>query len=134
MKASLIKIIHVGKTNLAWDDETYRGVLARLVAKRSAKDCSEEELETVLNYMKEQGFELKVSPKHGRRPNVAGGRKAVLGKIEALLATAKRKWAYAEGIGNRMFGKQKLEWLTTEQLISVMNALQYDAKRNGRSV
>ncbi|WP_419722277.1 phage protein GemA/Gp16 family protein, partial [Serratia fonticola] len=45
-----------------------------------------------------------------------------------------RPWSYAEALGKRMFGKQRLEWLSTKQLTSVMNALQYNAKRNGRSV
>ncbi|MBS3893063.1 MULTISPECIES: gp16 family protein [Serratia] len=132
MKALLIKLIHVGKTNLAWDDETYRGVLARLTGKCSAKNCTDAELERVLGYMKDKGFVRKPTLKHGRRPGVAKGHKAILAKIEALLAEANRKWAYAEAMGKRMFDQQKLEWLTTKQLIAVMNALQYDAKRNGR--
>ncbi len=130
--ANLIKVIHTGKKALGWDDETYRAVLARVTGKRSARDCSEAELERVVLYMREQGFAS--TTKHGRKPSVAIGKKAVLGKIEALLAEAKRPWSYAEAIGKRMFGKQRLEWLTTEQLTSVMNALQYNAKRNGRPV
>lgn len=130
--ANLIKVIHTGKKNLGWDDDTYRAVLARVTGKRSARDCSNAELERVVLYMREQGFS-HVSG-YGRKPRVAAGRKAVLGKIEALLAEAKRPWGYAEALGKRMFDKQKLEWLTIKQLISVMNALQYDAKRNGRPV
>lgn len=134
MKAHLIRLVHVGKTNLTWNDETYRDVLNRLTQKRSAKDCSEEELERVLDYMREHGFMPKNPGKFGKRPGVALQRRAVLAKIEALLAEAKRPWGYAVSMGKRMFGKERLEWLTTEQLASVMNALQYDAKRHGRPV
>ncbi|WP_048797069.1 MULTISPECIES: gp16 family protein [Serratia] len=128
--SNLIKVIHTGKKALGWDDETYRAVLARVTGKRSARDCSEAELERVVLYMRDQGFAS--TAKYGRKPNAAIGKKAVLGKIEALLAEAKRPWGYAEALGKRMFDQQKLEWLTTKQLIAVMNALQYDAKRNGR--
>ncbi|WP_449543627.1 gp16 family protein [Enterobacter ludwigii] len=131
--ANLIKVIHTGKKSLGWDDDTYRGVLARLTQKHSAKDCTQEELDRVLAYMREQGFSPKPARKHGRRPNVASTKKAMLGKIEALLAESGRAWTYAEGIANRMFKQTKLEWLTVEQMRALMNALQYDAKRHGRS-
>ncbi|KNC93804.1 gp16 family protein [Trabulsiella odontotermitis] len=130
--ANLIKVIHTGKKSLGWDDETYRAVLARVTGKRSARDCTESELESVVRYMRGQGFAPAV--KHGRRPRVASGKKAILGKIEALLAEAGRQWSYAEGIAGKMFHQTKLEWLDAEQLAKVMNALQYDAKRNGRPV
>lgn len=130
--SSLIKVIHTGKKSLGWDDETYRAVLVRVTGKRSARDCSESELESVVRYMRGQGFAPVV--KHGRRPRVASAKKAMLGKIEALLAESGRAWTYAEGIANRMFRQTKLEWLTVEQMRALMNALQYDAKRHGRKV
>ena len=39
MKSNLLRIVHTGKSRLAWDDETYRAALARETGKRSAKDC-----------------------------------------------------------------------------------------------
>ncbi|MFZ4221478.1 gp16 family protein [Enterobacter ludwigii] len=128
--ANLIKVIHTGKKSLGWDDETYRAVLARVTGKRSARDCSESELESVVLYMRGQGFAPVAN--HGRRPKVAAAKKAILGKIEALLADADRQWGYAEGIADKMFGQSKLEWLDVKQLSAVMNALQYNAKRHGR--
>lgn len=130
--ANLIKVIHTGKKSLGWDDENYRAVLVRVTGKSSARDCSESELESVVRYMRGQGFTPLA--KHGRRPNVAASKKAILSKIEALLSEANRKWDYAEGIGRKMFNQTRLEWLDVKQLTAVMNALQYDAKRNGRPV
>lgn len=130
--ANLIKVIHTGKKALGWDDETYRAVLARVTGKCSARDCTETELERVVLYMRDQGFAS--TAKYGRKPNVAIGKKAVLGKIEALLTEAGRPWKYAESMAKRMFKRDALEWLTIEQLTSLMNALQYDAKRHGRPV
>jgi phage gp16-like protein len=130
--ANLIKVIHTGKKSLGWDDETYRAVLVRVTGKRSARDCSEAELESVVRYMRSQGF--APAAKTGRRPRVSADHKVMLGKIEALLTEAGRPWKYAESMAKRMFKRDALEWLTIEQLTSLMNALQYDAKRHGRPV
>lgn len=67
--------------------------------------------------------------RHGRRPKVARSREAILAKIEALLAEAKRPWNYAEGLAAHMYQQHVLEWLTVEQLSAVMKALIIDAKR-----
>ncbi|WP_367672741.1 phage protein GemA/Gp16 family protein, partial [Serratia symbiotica] len=54
--SNLIRIVHTGKAALGWDDETYRAVLARETGKRSARDCSDAELERMVRYMRSQGF------------------------------------------------------------------------------
>ncbi|EAB5694013.1 regulatory protein GemA [Salmonella enterica subsp. enterica] len=130
MKRNLIRIIHTGKSCLGWDDETYRDVLFRQTGKRSARDCSVSELEKTVLYMRTQGF---APSSRGRRPRVATGRKAILSKIEALLADAGRPWGYLDGITERMLGEKKpVEWLNDEQLYKVMQMLIVDAARHGR--
>ncbi|EBX1725486.1 TPA: regulatory protein GemA [Salmonella enterica] len=130
MKRNLIRIIHTGKSCLGWDDETYRDVLFRQTGKRSARDCSVSELEKTVLYMRTQGF---APSSRGRRPRVATGRKAILSKIEALLAEAGRPWGYLDGIVVRMLGEKKpVEWLDDEQLYKVMQMLIVDAARHGR--
>ncbi|EDE8444873.1 DUF1018 domain-containing protein [Salmonella enterica subsp. enterica serovar Pomona] len=130
MKRNLIRIIHTGKSCLGWDDETYRDVLFRQTGKRSARDCSVSELEKTVLYMRTQGF---APSSRGRRPRVATGRKAILSKIEALLADAGRPWGYLDGITERMLGEKKpVEWLNDEQIYKVMQMLIVDAARHGR--
>lgn len=130
MKRNLIRIIHTGKSCLGWDDETYRDVLFRQTGKRSAWDCSVSELEKTVLYMRTQGF---APSSRGRRPRVATGRKAILSKIEALLADAGRPWGYLDGITERMLGEKKpVEWLDDEQIYKVMQMLIVDAARHGR--
>ena len=130
MKANLIRIIHTGKSSLGWDDDTYRDVLARQTGKSSARDCTTAELEKVVLYMRTQGF---APSSRGRRPRVATGRKAMLGKIEAMLAEASRPWSYLDGIVERMLGEAKpLEWLNDDQVRKLMQMLIVDAKRHGR--
>ncbi len=127
----LIGAIKAGQAHLGWDDATYRTVLERLTGKNSATRCTLDELQTVREYMHKQGFPRSFA-RHGRRPKVALTKKTILAKIEALLAEAKRPWAYAEGLAANMFKQHVLEWLTDEQLASVMKALIIDAKRHGR--
>ncbi|MGK0706495.1 gp16 family protein [Yokenella regensburgei] len=130
MKANLIRIIHTGKSSLGWDDDTYRDVLACQTGKRSARDCTTAELEKVVLYMRTQGF---APSSRGRRPRVAAGRKAMLSKIEAMLAEANRPWAYLDGVIERMLGEKKpVEWLNDDQVRKLMQMLIVDARRHGR--
>ncbi|EEE0365898.1 regulatory protein GemA, partial [Salmonella enterica subsp. enterica serovar Oranienburg] len=119
----LIGAIKAGQSFLGWDDATYRGVLCRLTGKRSSTKCSIRELEDVKEYMHSQGFPRKAPKGKGRRPNVANRRKAILSKIEALLAEGGLSWAYAEGIASHMYKQHVIEWLDDDQLHGVMVAL-----------
>ncbi|EJP3174601.1 regulatory protein GemA [Salmonella enterica] len=129
----LIGAIKTGQSFLGWDDATYRGVLCRLTGKRSSTKCSIRELEDVKEYMHSQGYPRMAPKGKGHRPNVANRRKAILSKIEALLAEGGLSWAYAESIAHRMYKQKVLEWLDDEQLHSVMIALIKQSKRKGRS-
>ncbi|HFZ8572304.1 TPA: gp16 family protein [Salmonella enterica subsp. enterica serovar Birkenhead] len=133
MTKRLIGVIKTGQSLLGWDDVTYRSVLVRLTGKSSSTKCSIRELEDVKEYMHSQGFPRQAPKGKGRRPKVANRRKAMLAKIEALLAEGGLSWAYAEGIASRMHGQKVLEWLDDEQLHAVMVALIKQAKREGRS-
>ncbi|EDA0231770.1 regulatory protein GemA [Salmonella enterica] len=129
----LIRAIKTGQSFLGWDDATYRGVLYRLTGKRSSTACSVRELEDVKEYMHSKGFPRKAPKGKGRRPNVAKCRKAMLAKIEALLAERGLSWAYAEGIASHMYRQHVIEWLDDEQLHGVMVALIKQARRQGRA-
>lgn len=129
----LIGAIKAGQSFLGWDDATYRGVLCRLTGKRSSTKCSIRELEDVKEYMHRQGFPRKAPKGKGRRPNVANRRKALLSKIEALLAEGGLSWAYAEGIASHMYKQHVIEWLDDDQLHGVMVALIKQSRRKGRS-
>ncbi|SEL25155.1 Mu-like prophage protein gp16 [Kosakonia sacchari] len=128
-KRGLIGAIKAGQAHLGWDDVTYRSVLARLCGgKTSSTKCTIDELQAVREYMHEQGFPRQ-SAKHGRRPRVAKSRETILAKITALLADANRPWNYAEKMCDHMFQVKRIEWLTTEQLTKLMQALIIDASR-----
>jgi phage gp16-like protein len=123
-------LIHVARSQLGWTDDIYRDVLRRLAGQASAADCNAAQLQTVLDYMKTQGF--KPSSKHGRRPHVPSSREDLLKKIEALLADSDRPWGYAEAMARQMFKRQAIEWLTDNELYKLMQALAVDADRRKR--
>lgn len=129
---SLIRAIKTGQSRLGWDNATYKSVLLRLTGKSSSTKCSIRELEDVKEYMHSQGFPRQAPKGKGRRPKVANRRKAMLAKIEALLADSGLSWAYAEGIASHMYSQKVLEWLDDEQLNAVMIALIQRARKEGK--
>lgn len=111
---SLIRAIKTGQSRLGWDNATYKSVLLRLTGKDSSTKCSIQELKDVIEYMHSQGFPRQAPKGKGRRPNVAEQRKAIVAKIEALLAEDGLSWAYAEGIALQMWNESLLEWLNNK--------------------
>lgn len=126
----MIGAIKAGQAYLGWDDATYRATLNRLTGKTSATRCSLDELQTVKEYMHKAGFPRQ--SKQGRRPSVASSRQRMLDKVGALLADAGRPWDYAESMAKRMFKRERVDWLTTEELTKLMQALAVDATRRAK--
>lgn len=126
---SLLAKIHIAKKQLVLDDAIYRDMLWRLTGKRSCKQMSIKELNSVLRDCERLGF--KPIKQHGRKPNVASHRKAILGKIEAILTDLALPWQYAENMAKTMFGSHGvIEWLNDEQLYKLMQALAvYQARK-----
>ncbi|EPF8142598.1 phage protein GemA/Gp16 family protein, partial [Providencia rettgeri] len=91
------------------------------------------ELSQVRDYLHDQGYPRKSKRKYGRRPNVPATREVILSKIEALLSEAKRPWSYAEAMAKHMFKREKIEWLTFDELSNLMKALIIDAKRRAKN-
>lgn len=53
-------------------------------------------------------------------------------KIEALLADARRPWAYADAIALHSFGVERVAFCSDEQLRKIVAMLSYDQRRRGR--
>lgn len=130
--SSLAKI-HIAKSQLGLDDETYRAILARVAGVRSAKDLSPRQIGAVIEEFVRLGWVPKVAQKKTRAaPNPAIERRKLVSKIEAFLAEANRPWEYADALALRMFKVERVEWCDFHQLRSMIAALAYDAKRKGR--
>ena len=125
--------IHVAKKDLGMDDDSYRALLARVAGVRSAKDLAPRQVAAVLSEFQRLGWQPKPAKTAGRKaPTPAVDRKALVGKIEAFLAEAKRPWSYADAMALRMFKVERVEWLDSGQLQRLVAAFVYDAKRHGR--
>lgn len=122
---SLIQKIHIAKTQLRLDDDTYQDILANTVGKTSCKDCNISELIKVLDQFKAQGFVVK-SNKHGKRPTASKNnptRQQYINKIEAIIASEGLPWSYVHGICQKSFGKARLQFCDDRELQKVMQML-----------
>lgn len=131
---SALAKIHIAKTQLGMVDTDYRAMLQRVAQVDSASKLDRAGQDKVLAEMVRLGFKPVTRSTKGKRPNPPASREALIGKIEAQLAEAGRGWAYAEGIGKRMYGIEKCDWLNATQLQGVIAALYKSAVKNGRNV
>ncbi len=125
---ALLAKVHIAKAEMGLDDDTYRDVLFVVTGRSSARDCEPRELAALLGHFRRRGWKGGSRPDRPRNLE-SGDRSPQLRKIEALLADAKRPWAYADGIARRMFGVDKVQFCPPDQLGAVIAALEYDRKR-----
>jgi len=120
--------IHIAKKQLGLDDDTYKDMLWTVARVRSSKDLDEYGRKKILNHLRSCGAKFK----RKKRTTPAQDKQALINKIQAMLAEAKRPDEYADGMAKRMFHVERYEWLQWGQLRKIIAALTYDAKRHGR--
>lgn len=131
-RKKLIAQIHIAKSQLGMDDESYRAILARVAnGKTSSKDLSMLQLRMVVSEMKAKGFQARPSGAKAR-PRPARPKEALRRKVDALLTDAKRPIEYADGMARKMFAVERVDWLDADQLRRVVAALTYDARRRAK--
>jgi phage gp16-like protein len=54
-RPALIKMIHIGRSRLGWDDNAYRTWMQEEVGKSSSTDCTDQELSKLVTYLQEHG-------------------------------------------------------------------------------
>lgn len=120
--------IHVAKTQLGLDEDTYRAMLVNLTGKRSAADLDWKGRKKVLDHLKSRGF----SHKSKRRADPARYKADLVSKIKAQLMsfTPARGDFYADGMAMKMFGVERYTWCEPGQLHKIVAALAYAQKRD----
>jgi phage gp16-like protein len=132
MRTSELAMIHVAKKALALEDDAYRSILLAVTGKTSSAQLSGQGRKALIDHFKKIGFKV-VAKKAGRaKPAVAGPRKRYISKIEAQLATAGRPWAYADAMAKRICNIERIDWCEPADLLKIIAALTYDARRHGR--
>jgi phage gp16-like protein len=125
--------IHIAKAQLGLGDDEYRALLGRVAGVRSAKELTNRNVGTVINEFQRLGWKPTSAKRAGRKaPRPPRTRASVMSKVEALLADSGRPWAYADGMAQRMFSVERVDWLDDDQLIRLMQGLVIDAKRRGK--
>jgi phage gp16-like protein len=127
--------IHIAKKQLGLGDGTYRTMLQQVAGVASAADLDEAGRKKVLAHFRKAGFRnYKNKRSYPGRPDIEGAknRRRLLGKIEALLADARRPWKYAHNMAKQMFDVDRVQWCNRSQLHKLVGALEIDARRHGR--
>lgn len=124
--------IHLAKKELGLDEETYRSLLKATTGKDSASGMAPGERWKVLLELGRLGAKSAAKAYPGKPAIVSIDKQALLGKIEAQLAEAKRPWAYAHGMAWKMFRQAQVQLCEPEELKKIVAALTYDARRHGR--
>ena len=126
MKSKYIKLIHIAKSQLNLDGDTYRHLLLTVTKKTSTKDMTVWELEKVLHNFKSKGFKVKSSKKVEK----ISATKPVHKKIRSLwleLAEAGEVKNRSEKAINsyvkRIVGVEVMDWLNTDQAMKVIESL-----------
>lgn len=131
--------IHLAKKELGLNEETYRSLLKSTTGKDSASAMGPGERWKVLLQLGRMGAKSGApagseggKPYPGKPTMVPVEAVALISKIEALLADAKRPWAYAHAMAKRMFHQDQVQLCDPDELRRIVAALAYDAKRHGR--
>lgn len=127
--------IQIARRQLGMDDDTYRAMLMRTVGATTSKGLTPRQIGRVLAELERLGFQPtspRKAPAGRQTAEPAPERAALIGKINAQLAEAERTIAYADGMAQRMFQVERVEWCDPDQLRRLVAALAYDAKRHGR--
>lgn len=126
-KPKLIQLIHIAKSQLGLDEDTYRHILTTLTDKDSTKKMTYAQLITVLDHLKSKGFVITKPKKAGTFPQADDNQSK---KIRALwlelhdLGAVKNpsERALAKYV-ERQTGILALQWLSTEQSSKVIESL-----------
>jgi phage gp16-like protein len=123
--------IHIAKTQLGLDDDTYRDMLFNVAGVRSSRDLTTTGRLRVLQHFEEKGWKKKgpARTQCGKSPTTALDKEALMGKIAALLTEMALPWAYANGISQQMKFEQRVDWCTPQQLHKIVAALMYKARK-----
>ena len=134
-KSKLIQLIHVGKTQLGLDDELYREVLESCTGKTSSKEMTILQLESVLDRMKQLGFQVESKDKTGVQNLADDAQSKLIRHLWLQLHKAGQvrnssEKALAKFVENKV-GVSALQFLSTKNADMIITHLRQWCKRCG---
>lgn len=126
-RPKLIQLIHIAKSQLHLDDDTYRAMLTANTGKNSTKDMTLTELRTVFEHLKTVGFKTTPPKQAGKLRQADDEQSKLIRHLWLSLhdlgeVRDPRESALANYI-KRQTGVQFLQWLKIEQASQVIEAL-----------
>lgn len=138
--------IHIARKELRLDDGTYRAILERLTGRTSSAECTDAQLDRVLDEFKAKGWTPTVvagsalaSPTAGdRRPRradhpAAGKARALWISLHRLAVIRDPSEAGLEAFARRQLKVDRLQWADQGQVYKLIEALKAMAERAGWS-
>ena len=135
-KAELARI-HIAKAEKGMSDDEYRYILNTVAGVTSAADLDAKGRRAVLEHLcgnpPRPPFHKGGSCYPGRPKNMDrfGDKTAQLKKIEALLATGEKPWAYADAIAYAICKVDNVRFVEVGDLYKIITALRKQAMREG---
>lgn len=124
-KGKLIQMIHVAKSKLAMDDDTYRGLLQEVGGSTSSKAMPIKQLEAVLAHMQSRGFEVKST--HKGKDLIADPQSKLIRhlwlELHRLGAVSNPSEEALAAFVKRQTRVESLAWLSTYQASTVIESL-----------
>jgi phage gp16-like protein len=134
-KLKLIQLIHVGKKQLGLDDDLYREVLESCTGKTSSKEMTLGQLESVLDRMKQLGFQVESKDKAGVKNLADDAQSKLIRHLWLQLHEAGQvrnsdEKALAKFVENKV-GVSALQFLSTKNADMIITHLRQWCKRCG---
>lgn len=131
----LVQLVHVGKSKLRLDEDTYRAMLVTHGGADSTTGMTVAQLERVLAHLRTCGFipartGQTRAGKHRTPHNLGAGHNGdLVKKVEALLTDAGLPWTYAVSMAQRMYRKDRIEFCDSVELAGIITALERSATK-----
>lgn len=128
MRKRLLQLVHIGKSQLGMDDETYRSLLSQQFYQNSAKNISYSELVKLVKILQQKGAKIRL-------PRDTPQLSAVQRKLWAVWkATADKSTSAALNVFVARYYTDVADWreLDSEQTASIIEQLKQWKKRVGK--
>ncbi|ULJ61042.1 gp16 family protein [Wielerella bovis] len=129
-RQKMLAKIHIAKNQLDLDDDVYRDLLEHTTGLRSCSKMNKTQLENVLLVLKRKGFRDDFVGGLGRMPLHLVEHRPMMNKIAVLLKQTGKTWAYANGMAQKMFQKERLNLLNSDEMHRLLKALQIYTNRH----
>lgn len=139
----LLQLIHIAKTQLALDDDTYRLLLKAETGKTSCKNLGTKQLQQVLTTIESKGFKCRPSKRNDKQrlkgrlsPRSGTAKHATIDKIRAIWITMYKQGHIRDGSEDALNkyvqrmtkqgngeGIASVAWLSASQAYTVLEGL-----------